>query len=203
MNKSLSKKWRSLRTNFLTRENPYYNYGCRVLDATTRTIIMLIVSVLVNIGLLYLCKIFWYSYIATPIGQQFARLFEGRSQIMFDILNKNVVGFSFKLVIIAFIICLIIGAICQFLHITRYLYLPRGFFGKMTLWGLPLAVAVASYVKSIYGFEQWRIAYVVAFIPTLCVFTGCFGLTHALFPEMSDLMRKSVLIKERIFSRFY
>ncbi|MDY7032823.1 MAG: hypothetical protein SVY10_13060, partial [Thermodesulfobacteriota bacterium] len=65
MNKSLSKKWRSLRTNFLTRENPYYNYGCRVLDATTRTIIMLIVSVLVNIGLLYLCKIFWYSYIAT------------------------------------------------------------------------------------------------------------------------------------------
>lgn len=201
MNTTILQKWDYIRDNYFTKENPYFNYGCRFLDASARTLVLLIVSVLLHIGLLYLGRIFWYSYISTPIGQQFIRLFQGRSEIMFDILNKNVVEFSFELVIMAFVICCIISALCQFLHITRYLYQPRGLLGKITLWGLPLAFAVATCIKSIYGFEQWRIAYAVALIPTLCVFMGSFGLTHALLPELGDFVRETVLIKERILSK--
>ena len=104
--------------------------------------------------------------------------------------------------IAAFTICMLISAICQLFYIARYLYLSRSFFGKIVIWGLPLAAAVATHIQPIYGFEEWRTAYAVAFLPTLCVFGGCFKFTRELLPEIGDLIRKVPLISNQIIKPF-
>ena len=163
-----------------------------------RALLLLFITASVSIGLLYFCKIFWYTYISTPVGQQFVTMSARTSQVIFDILRIDFVSLSIKVTIAAFTICMLISAICQVLYIARYLYLPKSFFGKIAIWGLPLAAAVATCIQHIFGFEDWSTAYAVAFVPTLCVFAGCFKFTRELLPEIGDLIRKVALISNKI-----
>lgn len=196
MNKILPKMREYLSTNYLTRKNPYFRYGCKIWDVMIQTILLLFITAVVNIGLLYLCKMLWYIYISTPIGQQFVTISAGTSQVIFDILSRDFVSLSIKVTIAAFTICMLISAICQVLHIARYLYLPRGFFGKIALWGFPLTAVVATHIRDTEGFEYWSIAYAAALVPTLCIFTGCFKFTYELLPEIGDLIRKAALMSK-------
>ena len=163
-----------------------------------RALLLLFITASVSIGLLYFCKILWYTYISTPVGQQFVTMSARTSQGIFDILRIDFVSLSIKVTIAAFTICMLISAICQVLYIARYLYLPKSFFGKIAIWGLPLAAAVATCIQHIFGFEDWSTAYAVAFVPTLCVFAGCFKFTRELLPEIGDLIRKVALISNKI-----
>ena len=163
-----------------------------------RAILLLFTTAAVSIGMLYFCKMLWYTYISTPVGQRFVIMSAGISQVIFDILCINFVSLSIKVTIVAFTICMLTSVICQVLYIARYLYLPRSFFGKIVIWGLPLAAAVAARIQHIYGFEDWSTAYAIAFVPTLCLFTGCFKFTRELIPEIGDLIRKVSLISNQI-----
>jgi hypothetical protein len=90
---------------------------------------------------------------------------------------------------ITFIMCLVITAICQLFHITRFLYEPRGLVGRTVLWGLPLTAVVAAMVHYTYG-GGWRIAYAIAFIPTMCLFSSCFELTNRTLLVAKKLFQK-------------
>ena len=189
-------------TNFLKQKNPYVRYGCKLWGIMIRAILLLFTTIAVSIGLLYFCEMLWYIYILTPVGKRFVTMSTGTSQVIFKILRIDFVSMSIEVTIAAFTICMLISAICQVLYIARYLYLPRSFFGKIALWGLPLAAAVATRIQHIYGFEDWSTAYAVAFVPTLCVFAGCFKFTSELLPEIGDLIRKAALISKQIIKFF-
>jgi hypothetical protein len=136
------------------------------------------------------------------VGQRFVSTSTGASQVVLDILRIDILSLSIKITIAAFTNCMLISAICQVLYIARYCYFSRGFFGKIAIWGLPLAAAVATRIQHIYGFEDWTTAYAVAFVPTLCVFSGCFKFTRELLPEIGDLIRKVSLISNQIIKAF-
>lgn len=184
--------------NYLTQKNPYFRYGYKIWGIMIRAILLLFTTAAVNIGLLYFCKMLWYTYISTPVGQRFIIMSSEISQVIFDILCINFVSLSIKITIIAFTICMLTSAICQVFYIARYLYLPRSFFGKIAIWGLPLAAPVATHIQYIYGFEDWSTAYAVAFVPTLCLFAGCFKFTRELLPEIGDLIRMAAFISNQI-----
>ena len=198
MNKILLKIQEYVCVNYLTQKNPYFRYLCKFFGIMIRAILLLFTTATLSVGLLYFCKILWYTYISTPVGQRFIVMSAGISQVIFDILCINFVSLSIKVTIVAFIICMLTSAICQVFYIARYLYLPRSFFGKIAIWGLPLAAAVATRIQHIYGFEDWSTAYAVAFVPTLCLFAGCFKFTRELLPEIGDLIRMAALISNQI-----
>lgn len=189
-------------THFQTQTNPYFRYGLKIVDIMIRAILLLFITAAVNIVLLYFLKIFWYTYILTPVGQRFFTASAGASQVVLDILRIDFVSLSIKVTIAAFTNCMLISAICQVLYIARYFYLSRSFFGKIAIWGLPLAATVATRIQHIYEFEDWGTAYAVAFVPTLCVFSDCFKFTRELLPEIGDLIRKVSLISNQIIKTF-
>lgn len=152
---------------------------------------LVIITIGINIVLLYLCKIIWYTYMATPIGKQYMVFFAGRSQAVTYILSNNLVIFSIRLTLSAFTTCLLVGAVCQVLHITRYLYMSRGFFGRIVFWGLPLTAVAAYCAQFAFEIEFWPTAVILFFVPTLCVFTGCFKYTTELLPEIEDVIQKA------------
>jgi hypothetical protein len=133
----------------------------------------------------------WLFYSSTPVGEWFTTLFTERTNTILDTLDMISIHFSIKIIIITFVICLIISAICQLSNISRFLYEPRGLVGRTVLWGLPLTAVVATIVYSIYE-VRWGIAYGIAFIPTMCIFSLCFELTSRTLLVARNLFHKHV-----------
>ena len=152
---------------------------------------VLCITVVVYTGFLYACKIMWLFYSSTPVGEWFTTLFAERTNTILDTLDMISIHFSIKIIIITFVICLIISAACQLSSISRFLYEPRGLVGRTVLWGLPLTAVVATIVYSIYG-VGWGIAYAIAFIPTMCIFSLCFELTSRTLLVARNLFHKQV-----------
>jgi len=157
----------------------------------TKTILVFCITVFVYTGFLYACKIMWFFYALTPVGERFTKFFAARTNTILDTLDMISIRFSIEIIMIAFIMCLVITAICQLFHITRFLYEPRGLVGRTVLWGLPLTAVVATMVHYTYG-GGWRIAYAIAFIPTMCLFSSCFELTSRALLVAKKLFHKQV-----------
>ena len=182
-------------TRCFNRKNFFYNYACRLLDIVGQALLLLIATVFLDIVLLYLCKILWRVYIITPVGSTYVEVFTEKAETISHILNKDFIGFSIEVTLFAFGVCMMISGLCRLFHIARYLYLPRGFFGKIGFWGLPLTVAVAEYIQPVYDIKELKIAYIVAFVPTLCIFTSCFRFTTIMLPEIGDIINKGIKVK--------
>lgn len=131
----------------------------------------------------------WLFYSSSPVGERFSKFFAARTSTIVDTLDMISIRFSIEIIMITFIICLGVTAICQLFYITRLLYEPRGLVGRTVLWGLPLTAVVATIVHSIYGGE-WGIAYAIVFIPTMCIFSPCFELTSRTLLVARNLFHK-------------
>jgi hypothetical protein len=103
-------------------------------------------------------------------------------------LSTNFINLSIKLTVTSFIISLVIGSICQFFLINRYLYSNRGLFFRIVFWGLPLAYIVAVYERYVNGFGHMDTALTIAVVPTLCVFSGGFRIAKEYVPELADII---------------
>lgn len=203
MDKVLPERLKQLYGKYLLRIKDFSEYLSNVADLMTRTILLVVITIIVNTGFLYFSKMMWTFYIATPVGERFITEFPVRAQAFLNVFSRVSIGFSIRVTIAAFTTCLAISAICQVLHIARYFYHSRGFFGRIILWGLPLTAVVAKYIQSGFGFgfEKWGTAYAVSLIPTLCVFMLCFKVTTELLPEIGYLIKKSDVIKTEIIKQ--
>ena len=143
----------------------------------------------VYIGFLYACKIMWVFYSSTPVGERFNTVFAERTNTILDTLGMISIRFSIEIIIVTLVICLIISAICQLSYISRFLYEPRGLVGRTVLCGLPLTAVVATIVYFLYG-VGWGIAYIIAFIPTMFIFSSCFELTSRALLVARNLFHK-------------
>lgn len=146
-------------------------------------ILMCVAAVLTTVGYL-LCKIGWYSYRASPVGQAYAAYFPHRAQLINMVLCRDLFLFPAMLTGISFGAGMAFFACCRLFHITRYVYLPRGPLGKIVLFALPLNVGAAAAVRTLFPIPHWGAAYAAALIPTLLVFAYCSRFTNRLMPEL-------------------
>lgn len=140
--------------------------------------------------LLYFFKMLWHVYVATDIGQYYIAEFPIHAQRTINILGRNLLEFSLTMNVLAFLVCMGVAVVCRLLHISRFLYLNRGMFGRIVICGLPLAILVARFAMSKFGLPEWHSAYTYSLVPTLAVFTGCFNLAEKLFPEIGDVLNR-------------
>ena len=192
LHKMIPNKLEYLFRNIFTRRNRYFRYIAKVLDTTIHAILLVSATSILFIVLMYMGKMLWYFYIHTPGGRKFIELYSVRAQSIVALLNREMISFSIHLTLEVFTVCLVISAVCQVLHIARYFYVPRAWFGKISFWGLPLTAVVAFHIHPGLGVQQFGLTYAVALLPTLCVFSGCFRFTYELLPEIGDLTGRAL-----------
>jgi len=169
-------------------------YLWKIFNSFTVTALLIIFTAVACILLLYFFKYLWILFTASPVGQKYAEYFTYSYRITDDILNANFIDLAITLTVTSFIISLIIGCICQFFLIIRYLYSGRGLFVRMLFFGLPLTYIVAVYMRYMHGFGHMDTALTIAVVPTLCVFSGGFRIAKEYVPELVDI--KFIFSKE-------
>lgn len=175
-------------------------YFRNVMEIAIRSILLLIGTSVLNLIVLYFYNILWHIYRITYSGKKFILTHPKFTQLVSSLLNNDIIEIAIDTTFSAFTICIIICAICQVLHITRYLFNPQNSIIKLLFWGLPLTAAVSMYVNDIHEFEHWAYTFPITTVPTLCVFTYCFKFTEDLLPEIGDVLLKIFLSLKRIFS---
>ncbi|NVM22173.1 MAG: hypothetical protein HWN68_10390 [Desulfobacterales bacterium] len=156
-------------------------------DRLIRLLILSCITWLAYSALLYLCKALWSVYIETPVGRRFVSDFSPTARVIFEVLSLDLLRLSFSINIAALKTCLLTGAVCQALSITRYFYLSRGLIARMVFWG-GLCSALTSY--DIWNFldVNWRTAFLLVLPPTLPISVSCFKFTSELLPELSTIL---------------
>jgi hypothetical protein len=176
--------------SFFSRNNIIYNYCADLWALAVESAFLLAFTAVFNYLFLYGIKMFWLSYASTPVGDLFLRKSGERVRFIFKLINCDILELAINLTLAAFLVCLIISAVCQLLHVIRHFYMHRGLPGKLVYWGLPMAGFVAYYLGYLYQFDKWGGLYLIALLPTLLVFMLCFKIAEKLLPELGFVINK-------------
>ena len=159
------------------------------IKVTVHAVVLLVAVAAITIGLLYGFKIFWYIFVETNIGRRYVMYYPGNVSAIYEFLQMDILLFAVVITVISFVVCQVLTALCQLLHIARCFYLGRGLLVSLIFWGLPLTAVVAAYTQPYFGLT-WEVAYGTALIPTLCLFMPCISFSRQLFPEIGEMMNK-------------
>lgn len=184
-------------------------YVRNVISEAVYSLLLFVFTVVAMGMILYLGKMMWFMYQSTPVGQQFILNYPERAAMVAEILADNPAYLSIELTLSAFLTCIFMGVVCQFLQLTRYFFIPYGAIKKIVFWALPLSGVVAWNLQSDYGYTDYKATYLLGLLPTLGVFSNCLEFTYRLVPEVSDVFatltacsrhakRKYPAIKQRI-----
>ncbi|MBT8357391.1 MAG: hypothetical protein KJO61_06445, partial [Deltaproteobacteria bacterium] len=155
-------------------------------------------TILLCTGLLYLCQLLWFMYQTTPVGSYYVVHYVEKTEVINRLLDRNFLIFSFRVSLSALVICMLIGIISRFLYIHRYLYSYRGMIGKLLFWVLPLSMLVAYYLQTVLVHDTWSIIFIYASVPTLCLFSCCFDLVELVIPELTDVFKFFIALKDKV-----
>lgn len=150
--------------------------------------LLIVFTIVVYTLLLYSVKYIWILFTATQVGQTYAKIHAESYRMTNEFLNGNFISLAFNLTLTSFVICLLISAVLQFLHINRVIYSNRNIFAKIIFIGLPLTGVIAFYMYYTGEFRLIDTAFIVVLIPTLCVFTGSFKFSEEFVPELIDIV---------------
>lgn len=159
-------------------------------DTLLKAILLAVVAAFVYTILLYYCKVLWTLYTSTPIGMRYVKSFYQSAGNISDILNRDPLILSIRLTGLSLLVCFSIAAVCQFLHINRFLYVSRGFLWRIVFSGIPLAAVTAAVAQTLFQITHWISAFSVAILPTFCMFNGCFQYTQKTIPEIGNFFLK-------------
>ena len=176
---------------FFTRKNKYFNYILTAFELSLETLLLLMVTVGFSAMLLFLVNACWFTYKDTHVGFVFVEQMGNNYQFFKDILNQDILKLSYYLTLSTFIFCLTIGSACQFAYLGRYFQGTSGWLQKFMYWGIPLTFVVSAYFYRwpIYAVDHWGAAYILYFVPTLCVYALCFKIANKLLPEIGSIIR--------------
>jgi len=176
---------------FFSHKNPVINYINKFISTLTEAILLVAATGILCFLIYYIFDLFWYLYITTPMGEKFISLHPERAETIFEFSNLDLRYFCAEVNLSAFVICFLIGVVCQFLHISHYLYLSQGLFGKLVYWGIPLTGAVSYYIKNEYDFSNWGTTALIVMLPTYLLFISCFKYSQKLIPEVGTIIKIS------------
>ena len=176
------------------------NYFRNVMEITIRAILLLIGTAVLNLIVLYFYNVLWHIYRMTYSGKRFIVNHPKFTQLVSDLLSNDIIEVAVETTFSAFTICILVCAICQVFHITRYLFNPQNSIIKLLFWGLPLTAAVSMYINDLHEFEHWAYTFPITIVPTLCVFTYCFEFTENLLPEIGSVLLKIFFYIKALFT---
>jgi len=186
-------------SRFFVRKNPVFRYALTAFDVVFQAAFLVIVTAVAFTILLYMLKIAWNTFAYSPVGVRFMDLGLIRTQDIAGLLSSDLIPFSFMLTFKSFKACILAAGICRFVHVSRWLYRPRGKFGRLIGIALPLSAAEGYLLQPVLGFEQFRMAFFAVIFPTVCLFSGCFQFADRLVPEFGDAAGKiKVHISKRL-----
>ena len=160
------------------------SYFKSAVDLAFEGILLVGAAAVLSVVAYLLCKLSWYSYLVTPVGQLYPYYFPERARIMNAVLGQDIFLFPMVLTGIALLMGLLAGAVCRLLHITRYGYTSQSLLGRIVLFALPLTAAAAVFTQAAFAIPHWGAAYGATLLPTLLVFPFCFKSTGFLLPEL-------------------
>jgi len=163
-----------------------------------RIMIILGLTILLCTGLLYLCQLLWFMYQTTPVGSYYVVYYVEKTEVINRLLGRNFLIFSFRISLSASVICMLVGIISRFLCIHQYLYRSRGMIGKLLFWVLPLSMLVAYYLQTVFVQDTWSMIFIYASVPTLCLFSCCFDLVELVIPELTDVIKFFIALKDKV-----
>ena len=105
------------------------------------------VTVILYAGLFYLVNLFWMLYIETPVGKRFVTLHIIDIGTIEDLRSGSFLMLSSEVILTVLLVCLVFGAVCQVLSLTRYFYEGRGFTYRVIVWGIPSVVLSAAAIS--------------------------------------------------------
>ena len=176
------------------------SYYRDVVEISIRATLLLICTVVLNLIVLFFYRILWHIFRMTYSGKRFIMLHPEANNLVSNIVNNDLIEISIQTTFSAFIICLIIGAVCRITYIKRYLYHSLGALPRLVYWGGPLTVLVSWYLNEELKFAHWSYTLPITFLPTLCVFSYCFKFSETLLPEIGDVIVKIISSLKSFFS---
>ncbi len=194
----LPEKVEHLFTNILVRRNPYVRYLLNGLDIIVQAVLLLLTTFCLCLFLLFMMKIAWKTFVYSPVGEKFLQLQIVSVESLTDVFSRSLPHFSLQVTLEAFTICLIAGAFCRITHVARYLYHPQGMFGRFVFLALPLSALAGVHFQRTFGFTEFGLSCLMALIPTVCLFSGCFKFAEELLPETGSVLHT---VKEAIARR--
>lgn len=175
----------------------FARYIRKLIGAATEAVFLVLVVYLLCTGLLYLSQMMWELYQQTPMGRKFVDTFDYRAHVMNTIADLYFPRFAWDVTLSSFLICIAAGAAAWFLHIGRLLYYPLGTAARFFYWGMPLSALVAAFHFGDMFFANPGPVFILAAVPTLCLFTTCFRYMDKLVPECGDFLQEGTrLAKE-------
>jgi hypothetical protein len=131
-------------------------------------------------------KALWYCYLQTAVGRKFtAGTTIIKNQTLAEILDKDLIFFSFEIVLASLIACLITSAVCQMSAVRRCFYEGRGLGNRLT-W-LFLFSSVSAYNLIQTSHFDFPIAFGLCILPSLCLFATCLKVSAKILPELTPL----------------
>lgn len=189
---TLDQGWYHLEKLFYARNAPWRQYCRKAVDNLVQAVLLLLITTVCFLLLLYLFRMMWHTYQLTYVGQKFTVLYSEQALSISTLLRANLRHLAANVTLLTFTTCIAVSALFRFFHLTRYLYLPRGFFGKLLMFGLPLGALVSAQLQSRYGYVSPDISYLISLIPTLLLFPYCFRYTLELVPELGWVIRQAI-----------
>ena len=188
---------------FFTRQNKVFNYVATALELTVETLLLLVITLGLSALLLAMANMFWHTYKDTHVGLVFVKQLGNNYEFFTEIIKKDIIEVSYRLTLSAFMLCLALSAICQFIYIGRFFQGMNGWLHKFIYWGIPLTFIVSAYFYRwpIYAVDRWGAAYILYFAPTLCVYGVCFKITNRLLPEIGTVFKAIFMAVRFMVSR--
>ena len=183
-------EYNNLCATLIRLKNFCRTYLREVVEISIRSILLLISTALLSLVVLYFYSILWHIFRFTYSGKKFITLHPEATSVISNIVKVDIIEHSIHTTFSAFVICLIICAICQVTYIARYLYYAQSIPVKLLFWGMPLTAVVSIYINTQIQLAHWSYTLPLTIIPTLCVFTYCFKFTETLLPEFGDIIKK-------------
>ena len=172
----------------------------RVADRFIHCGLVFILALILETGLVYLGKMMWYLYTATPVGQYYLEKmaehaepipsfpFENDDGIQ-RVLDADPLLISWNSTLTAMWVGFLIGCATQLFHLIRYLYDSQGIIGKLIIWFIPSAGLSAWLIGQQDPFPDYSSACALVALPTLCVLPGCLRFAQAAVPELGVLLK--------------
>ncbi|OQX17670.1 MAG: hypothetical protein BWK76_10030 [Desulfobulbaceae bacterium A2] len=133
---------------------------------------------------------FWFTFRHTPAGGIFlSRNPSGALSAIFAVIaGNNLVLLAYLFTLDTAISCLLLGLVCQFFAITRYLYTGRGLIIRLFWYCLCAAVTSLDLLQAGNQFD-FTTSFVLNFVPASCLSGVCLEFTSLLLPEIWMVFR--------------
>lgn len=144
--------------------------------------VLLCTSVAVTLGILFFGKSLWWTYLQTPVGQEYTKLFEEQALITGSFYAGDLPRAAFALNVLILEVGLAVGAVGRLLFLKTLLYDAQRTLGRWLFWVVPFSLAVASQVQRAFGME-WGSSVLMCLVPSAIMLGPCLELAAAILPD--------------------